>query len=340
MTSPALFQAKIGNRLSLNGMPASSPLPLSRSSSLRSTNSDGNGKKGAVTSNDGAVKDTAERTEKTVQSATALSGPITTVEHPASAHASKVFNNGLPRAATEQSQPPDQSTLNVSSSGVSSSASTLPVDEMDEDLDSTRSISPFEDLGKPQPTSEATNQPEDLPEGLRLMRVAQRHGIKVIDFAFDGPKREGVVEAWAWEGGAACKGFGIGFGGGAYSGPLKKYKPPQKEPSPEQQEDKMLIDTPPPPPLPSIFSARPGRPGPISLNDNTYRIIDRPLNSPPAQPRGGMQPTLSQSGFLQYLQERANLGCKDPSGIKREHPFGSSEAQENEFNPLKKRFMG
>lgn len=87
---------------------------------------------------------------------------------------------------------------------------------MDEDLDSTRTPSLFEDMDNSQLTTstDASEPREDLPESLRLMRVAQRRGIKVVDFAFEGPKREGAIEDWAWEGGAACKGFGIGFGGG------------------------------------------------------------------------------------------------------------------------------
>jgi len=133
----------------------------------------------------------------------------------------------------------------VSSS--TSTTSTLSVEIDDEDLISTRSPSPFEDMMDSQMTMSSGTEPvsEDLPEGLRLMRVVQRHGVKVVDFAFEGPKRHGVVEDWAWEGGAACKGFGIGFGGGAYNGVLKKYRPPPKEmPEDPEEDDRMMVDKP------------------------------------------------------------------------------------------------
>jgi hypothetical protein len=250
---------------------------------------------------------------------------------PAAEHRSSIsqhvsrFPNSLPRATTEPPEPP---VVGVTSPGISSSASTLSVDDMDEDL--------LSDLGKSQLTasSDAINQPEDLPEGLRLMRVAQRRGIKVVDFAFEGLKREGVVEDWAWEGGAGCKGFGIGVGGGAYNGPLKKYRPPPREPSPDRDDERMVTD--PPPQLPNIFSSKANRPRPTSMiNDTNGGVIDRPFNSPPTQ-------SLSQSGFLQYLQEKsmASLAYQDSSGFKRDRSFTPSDVQENDFSPFKKRFVG
>lgn len=290
-------------------------------------------------SHDGTGKDTAVQAEKTVQSATTPSASVMlhAAEHPSSIsqHASR-HPISFPRATTEPKQPPEPPVVGVTSPGISSSASTLSVGDMDEDL--------LSDLGNSQLTasSDAIVQPEDLPEGLRLMRVAQRRGIKVVDFAFEGLKREGVVEDWAWEGGAGCKGFGIGIGGGAYNGPLKKYRPPPREPSPERDDERMVIDPPPPPP--NIFGPKANRPRPISMiNDTNGRVIDRPLNSPPAQSRNDGQPgTLSQSSFLQYLQEKsmASLAYQDSSGFKRDRSFAPSDAQENDFNPLKKRFVG
>ncbi|KAG8830816.1 hypothetical protein FRC17_004183 [Serendipita sp. 399] len=233
----------------------------------------------------------------------------------------------------------------------------IPVEDIDEEIVSTRSASPLEDLTDSQVTasSEATIW-EDLPESLRLMRVAQRHGIKVIDFAFEGPKRDGVIEDWAWEGGAACKGFGVGIGGGAYNGVLKKYQPPPKE-VPEEavvEDDRMDIDR----PVSNIFSPRPqsviG-----SLGSRANERIGPNLQSPSADrttfgsvanraPNGTNGGALSTSGFLQYLQDRKKE-CGIPfmtersdsaAGVKRDRSITSLESKIEGGSPVKKRFIG
>jgi len=200
---------------------------------------------------------------------------------------------------------PSEAPLGITSpteiSNGTSMSSMLSMEIDEEDLSSTRSPSPFEDMTDSRATSgTAETILEDLPEGLRLMRVAQRHGIKVVDFAFEGAKREGIVEDWAWEGGAACKGFGVGFGGGAYNGVLKKYRPPPKEAPLEEPEeaDRMVIDKP-----NSIFSSK-ARPAPLFsdvANGKPPPTVERPLNSP-----GFPRPTpgLGGSDFLKYLEER------------------------------------
>lgn len=214
--------------------------------------------------------------------------------------------------------------------------------------------------------SSATEPPvsEDLPEALRLMRVAQRHGIKVIDFAFEGAKRHGVVEDWAWEGGAACKGFGIGFGGGAYNGPLKKYRPPPKEmPEDPEEEDRMVVDKPHNSNSThgqNIFSSKqpvlPYRPAPIFSGAGTGNgrlpVVERPLNSP-GLPRKA--PSLSGSDFMKYLEERRaaqTLTVNAPQhpafagssssdiGFKRDRSFGSSEPHPDDCSPFKRRVLG
>lgn len=190
---------------------------------------------------------------------------------------------------------------------------------------------------------------EDLPEGLRLMRVAQRHGIKVLDFAFEGAKHEGHVEDWAWEGGAACKGFGMGFGGGAYSGALGKYRPPPKEKEEQDEdddEDAMIIDR----PRPSSRSPT-HRPPPI-FSGAKHTNVERPFNSPglPGLPRP--TPGVSGSDFLRYLEERRanqttssfapppNFHSTPDVGFKRDRSFGSSEPSPDDRNPFKKRVLG
>ncbi|KAG8797897.1 hypothetical protein FRC20_003717 [Serendipita sp. 405] len=238
-----------------------------------------------------------------------------------------------------------------------------PVEDIDEEIISTRSASPLEDLTDSQVTasSEATIW-EDLPESLRLMRVAQRHGIKVVDFAFEGPKREGVIEDWAWEGGAACKGFGVGIGGGAYNGALKKYQPPSRE-VPEEavvEDDRMEIDR---PPVQNIFSPRPqsviG-----SLAGRTSERMGPSLQSPSAGRTtfgsaattannratngNGAGGALSTSGFLQYLQDRkkeyglpfATDRSDSAAGVKRDRSITSLEPKLEDCSPFKKRFIG
>lgn len=240
----------------------------------------------------------------------------------------------------------------ISSSNSTSTTSTLSVEIDDEDLTSTRSASPFEDMMDSQLTSSTvTTDPvvEDLPEALRLMRVAQRHGIKVLDFAFEGSKKEGQIEEWAWEGGAACKGFGIGFGGGAYNGPLKKYRPPPKEmPEDTEDDDNMVIDrpstygtTPSPPPKPAkIFS----KPAPIFSGAGIN--VDRPLNSPGLPRQAPVTNGVSGSDFFRYLQERGVVApppqpmMPPEAGFKRDRSFASSEPAKEDCSPFKKRVIG
>jgi hypothetical protein len=241
--------------------------------------------------------------------------------------------------------------------GVSSSTSTtstLSVEIDDEDLISTRSPSPFEDMMDSQATMSSGTEPvsEDLPEALRLMRVAQRHGIKVVDFAFEGAKRHGVVEDWAWEGGAACKGFGIGFGGGAYNGVLKKYRPPPKEmPEDPEEDDRMVVDK--ANYHQNVFTSKPPphRPAPIFSGAGTGngRPMERPLNSP-GLPRPA--PGLSGSDFMKYLEERRasqsvaasvqppTFASSSDIGFKRDRSFVSSEPHPDDCGPFKRRVLG
>lgn len=206
---------------------------------------------------------------------------------------------------------------------------------------------------------------EDLPEGLRLMRVAQRHGIKVVDFAFEGPKRDGQVEEWAWEGGAACKGFGIGFGGGAYNGALKKYRPPPKERD-DDDDDAMIIDSPPPQDTrpQNIFGSgsKPAHRPPPIFSGAKASSVERPFNSPGLNgPQSRSPPQsigVSGSDFMRYLEERrANevaavaasipqphfhsaLTSTDVGSIKRDRSFGSSEPSPDGRSPYKRRVLG
>jgi hypothetical protein len=197
------------------------------------------------------------------------------------------------------------------------------------------------------------------------MRVAQRHGIKVMDFAFEGAKRQGAVEDWAWEGGAACKGFGIGFGGGAYNGPLKKYRPPPKEmPEDPEEDDRMVVDKPHNSTSTygqNIFSSRPipHRPAPIfsgaGIGNGRPPVVERPLNSP-GLPR--MAPSLSGSDFIKYLEGRraaqtltvdapqhtafppSTSSSSSDISFKRDRSFGSSEPHPDDCGPFKRRVLG
>jgi len=163
------------------------------------------------------------------------------------------------------------------------------------------------------------------------------------------------VEDWAWEGGAACKGFGIGFGGGAYNGALKKYRPPPKEmPEDPEEDDRMMVDKPNNYHQKSVFTSKqppnPHRPAPIfsgaGIGNGRPPVIERPLNSP-GLPRPA--PGLSGSDFMKYLEERRasqSATAASPTlassdiGFKRDRSFASSEPHPDDCGPFKRRVLG
>ena len=373
-TPSRIFQNLIEGGRSLSPFRSSSSSGfLSRAASLRSPSSDSikrrsDSKREQLSSRDSAGKDvsvSARRPVSIASSSPVTGSAATTNLAQSSSSRSQLFSSQRSSDAISSSatnsprilvKPPppgegqDQSpSLSTNGSGLPSETSTLSI-EVDEELASTRSPSPFEDMTHSQVTASSENTiNEDLPDSLRLMRVAQRAGIKVLDFAFEGPKREGVVEDWAWEGGQKCPGFGIGFGGGAYNGVLSKYRPPPKDTPPVETDDdeedhRMVIDR----PRPNIFSPRPAS----IIGTLCTKSFERESNKErsPLDPKMGVgsppswrtSAPISSNGFMQFLEERKQAGAAmlDHSGIKRERSLASAEPAQGEGSPTKKRSIG
>ncbi|PVG03295.1 hypothetical protein CPB86DRAFT_779636 [Serendipita vermifera] len=313
---------------------------LGRTGSLRSSSKECKRKSKLTQSNDIAQKEFAGKPAATYdQPATSEiarqpSRRVSSNELKSSSNTS----SPLAKSTKPLSETDSERTLAVSSPGLSSPTGALSIDNIeDEDLASTRSVTPFEDLVNSQvsQSTEATQATiwEDLPENLRLMRVAQRNGIKVIDFAFEGPKREGVIEDWAWEGGAACKGFGIGIGGGAYGGPLKKYRPPPVErPPTPPEDDEMDIDRPTFSWGPhNLFSPSPVRPFAVSPRIFVSAPSSADMNTGTAGIKEPKQsPTFARFGPFESTE----------TSLKRDRSAASAEPDKSECSPFKKRLIG